>query len=451
MPTLTNPQELVVEYLENSGCKIVQSPDPNGFVRFQCVGSEHPAGYVYPTGVLHIFSEHTAPFQSTTTSFYDVMTMARGQTFASAVLRHIKAEDKGKKDVEVTFGADVETEARPMPPFLLMMSSVRTPRCQATPVNTERIMKWIKSPPKSWMQLREEKTLTDMKTKFTPCLIRNEDTNDTIGWLDVDGKSNSDKDLLSNQISIISEDPRVFCIFRSLSRRGFAIGVGIHYTSAKEYEAAMLKAVEDFETEYGITIDRTCIRFKQLRALSYDATAIVRDSAQYYRGYTMLPEDLVAEMNKMETSIHGIETRSKNTTESFECGMSMMDELDAVYDILGIEVWEDAWTGKREYSIEGVTVKDMNAIYLKMLDKLMARNSNAYHLKKTELCDYVTTRIDSRDSVLRTVFAKPWDKCDRWNQLAEALHLEDFDLEMFKLWMRQGAALLYNSGKPTDV
>lgn len=445
-------QKLVMEYLTSVGCDIGEAPDSSGYVRFKCIGSEHMAGYLYPEGVVHIFSEHTAPFPNATNSFYEVMVAYRGETFAKAALKHasfgVTAKKKAKaEDVRV----EEESEPTERPPILTMISSARAPRTSATMVKTKSIIEWIKCPPLSWYKLRTKNSLTTMKTKFTPCLVRDESTPTTIGWLDFDKKENTKIDL-DKVIESMRDDKHVLAIFKSLSGNGYAVGVGIKYTTKAEYEAAMRYAVKKFEATYhGVHIDKTCIRFKQLRALSYDPNIFVRDSALFFRGYTMLPVELTEEMDKIDSQLDGIRERAKTKKEDFNCEPTMIEELDVVYDELEINISEDVWTGKREYSIAGNKVRDMNALYLAMMDKLMSRNSNAYHLKKTELCDYMQTRIDVHDKVLQAIFTKPWDKVDRWPELQKALHLSDFDLHAFKLWMRQGAALLYNKGEATDV
>lgn len=473
---ITQEQEIVRLYLEQSGCK-VGGFDPNGCMMFTPKGASGNGGSVFPNGNVYIFNEHTEPFSSKTTSFYGVLTMLYGKSGASKYMQRKKPEEIERKAApKAHYVATLEEDEKEIPTLVGMLENASVPRrsdesllraisngeirCVEFKDAVSMIRNSISPAWKRCVEKLKDGSISDaeeyrahkayIKENLTPCFTQILGTNPTIGWLDVDGKEN-DAICVSSVRKRLINDKRVVAVFRSLSGDGLAIGIGIYADSKDAYEAAMKKAVRDFERDYdGLKIDRTCTRYTQLRALSGDSDVIVRETAQYYRGYTMIPQELQQTMNETSEKIDNMVSRTKK--EAFACAPTMLEELDRAIEKLEIEIAEDKWTGKRSYKLKGQDKKDINSLYLAIKDFEQKENANVYKFGKVDIIDHLIANCtDERDVVMNTVFSKAWDKKDRWSDLKSALHLDDFSLKAFQMWMRQGAGLLYNTGEADDV
>lgn len=442
---LTQQQSIVAQYLKKKGCSVKERLSKDGNVVFKAIGSESYAGYVFPSGTVYIFSEHKEPFERECTGFYAIAEQELGVTGARAYVRMNAEERRSNPEAEV----NVELTDKQKLPMCLMQCSNAMSRGDADFLPTKQVFDWIKCPPPKWFARRESVPTSVLKTKHTPCVLQGGEAK-TLGWLDIDYKSNQDtiKTALIMD-DMWARDERVFAQFRSMSGTGWVVAIGVMSDTEHEYECAMQRAIEDFERDYpGLKIDRTCARYKQLRALSYDPAIRVKDKARYYKGVTMIPTSLTDQYEKNSKSM---DRMAKQKHGFIGCMPTMLEELECVCNELEIEITEDRWTGHRCFKLKGEEKKDLNALYLACLNLMKQRNDNAYKLKKTEICDYLMTRIDEQDDVLNTVFCEPWDKSDRWPDLKAALKLDDFGLHGFQLWMRQGAGLLYNRGEQTDI
>lgn len=473
MEGCTSEQEIVTEYLKESGCEVRSKLD-NGKVIFKAIGSVNFGGCVFRNGNVCILSEHTAPFDKPTTLFWEILQLKFG---TAAAKRWVAAAKRSKRDepkpVKRTFTVTM-TEARPAPKMLTVASTAMVRRADPKSLydavveekirtrSAEDVWAWIKEPPMWWRdaytRMRRCEDPDDkmnmkrhLKEHSTPCLTQILGVFPTIGWLDVDAKDN-DIDVLELIEPKIKRDDRVLVLFHSISGKSFAVGVGIDAQDADAYSEAMIKAKADFERDYpGLKIDGTCTRSTQIRALAWDENILIKDRARFYRSTEdMIPDDIKNENEKLMSRIDGMQEKAK--TAHFNCRPSMLDELDRAVSELQIELIEDAWTGKRCYKLKGEERKDLNSLYLEILNFEKTQNENAHGLNKQIIVDHLIANcVDVRDKVMNEVFTRSWDRKDRWPELKAALKLDEFSLKGFQLWMRQGAGLLANKGEADDL
>lgn len=452
-------QKLVAAYLKGLGVplNLVPTQDKHSLT-FKAIGSQSYSGHIFPNGKVYIFSEHKAPFQSATTRFEDVMKKAYAPNWMSICNQVEKIEPlpQSESPLEVDRRIKVRLceEKEPPPEHLAIVPSYVTERGIKPSIWTwDEVVGWIKSPPMSWLKVKRRGDMTRLKRFDTPAIVHTESELRTIGWLDIDGKEN-DPETLEVEIERMKTDERVFAIYRSLSGNGYAVGVGIKCVHKSDYQKIMKRVITEFSHDYGgIQIDSTCSRWSQKRGLSEDPDMVTHDTAYYYEGIPM--EAKIEETrqtidanqkiaNKMRELMDMVKTETPIAT-------TMLELLDKVYEKLQIHISEDAWTGQKRYYMHGQRYPDDNALYLAILSELKSTEENAYNLHKTEICDYMRTKVDVEDSVREVVLGGRWDGVNRWPQMRAALHLDHWDLRFFQLWFRQGVALLHNNGSATDV
>ena len=448
-------QKLVIMFLRGHG--IQANPIPTNdkkSITFTALGSQSAnSGHIYPNGTVYIFSEHKAPFESTTTPFKDIMRRAYPKTWLSICSQLDRCEPVPKADkptkVDRTLSIQIGTHKEAPPEAISLLKACVTKDNKPYTLPLDEIVDWIQSPPLHWMRAKSRMDFGKLKRYETPTIIHTEGEGKTIGWLDIDGKMN-DPDRLRLAIERMKSDERVFVIFRTLSRTGYAVGIGIKYETKSDYKKIMQRAIMDFSHDYdGIQIDTTCTSWSQKRILSDDDDVVFHQSAYYYEGVPM--SEISSVMDSNQKIIDAMQELKETVMSEIPIATTMLELLDKVYDKLGIHITENAWTGQRRYSMRGQSYPDDNALYLAILSELKSTEDNAYNLHKTEICDYMRTKVDVEDPVREAVLGGRWDGVNRWPQMRAALHLDHWDMRFFQLWFRQGVALLHNNGSPTDV
>lgn len=460
---LTLRQKLVATYLQSEGVplNLIPTRDKHS-VTFKALGSESFSGHVFPNGMVYIFSEHKAPFQSATTRFEDVMKRAyrlNWMSICSQVDRLEPLEESFTKKVERRIKIRMCDEKESPPQYFSLVSGYVTERGKsAFKMTFDQLIDWIRCPPLAWREAKKSHDPVQLKKYETPAIIHTGAELKTLGWLDIDGKAN-DSDILESEIERMRSDERVFVIYKTVSGNGYAVGVGIKYTHKDDYPKIMKRIITEFSHDYGgIQIDPTCARWSQKRGLAEDPDVIYHESAYYYEGIPMDIQVDKPESDSKKESLAAnakIEACMKQLMETVKTetpiATTMLELLDKIYDKLQIHISEDAWTGQKRYSMGGQSYPDDNALYLAMLSELKSTEDNAYNLHKTEICDYMRTKVDVEDKVREIVLGGRWDGVNRWPQVREALHLDHWDMRFFQLWFRQGVALLHNNGSAKDV
>lgn len=128
-----------------------------------------------------------------------------------------------------------------------------------------------------------------------------------------------------------------------------------------------------------------------------------------------------------------------------------VDVITSALKSLGIEMEVDKWTHDVVVRKRGKIVQDADSLYLDVVRFAQDIRFTSKYLTKTFISDLIKANAVYKDKVLDFFENNEWDGKSRVTDVKKALHFSDNDLWKFRLWMRQGAALVYNTGEPTDV
>lgn len=128
-----------------------------------------------------------------------------------------------------------------------------------------------------------------------------------------------------------------------------------------------------------------------------------------------------------------------------------VDVITSALKSLGIEMEVDKWTHDVVVRKKGKIVQDADSLYLDVVRFAQDIRFTSKYLTKTFISDLIKANAVYKDKVLDFFESNEWDGKSRVTDVKKALHFSDNDLWKFRLWMRQGAALVYNTGEPTDV
>ena len=455
---ITLEQQLVVDYLIE--LKVPYKVDGDT-VRFKPSGAGSYGGYVFTTGNVYIHNEHYAPFRKKSVSFLSIAKELKGEPWVKGYrASHPRLPTRQKVCVDMYHEVGL-SEQLGEPPLSIRLCESYKVRKKVVDTSFETLIAWIRSPDDAWMG--KKATLSPAKLKAeTPCVIQSFG-DERLTFLDIDKKENEGVDMDSLRKRMEADD-RIICIFSTISGTGLACGVVVRGADGPEAQVAVASYIlNEFERDYpDVHFDKTMKNKGQLRALAYDPQVHVKDKARWYMvkenarevksGVLATPNSLLDSMGMLTKQISGeMVATTVGKTDFADVSSGLADELRILYDMVGANVEEDVWTGRRTYTLGGKRVKDSTEIYIAMLDLANRRNGNYYSLNKTTLTDYIITRVVRRDVVMETVMDGEWDGVKRWSKLKGALHLDDFSLNMVRLWMRQGVKLLYNTGDPTDT
>lgn len=128
-----------------------------------------------------------------------------------------------------------------------------------------------------------------------------------------------------------------------------------------------------------------------------------------------------------------------------------VDVITSALKSLGIEMEVDKWTHDVVVRKKGKIVQDADSLYLDVVRFAQDIRFTSKYLTKTFISDLIKANAVYKDKVLDFFENNKWDGKSRVADVKKALHFSDNDLWKFRLWMRQGAALVYNTGEPADV
>lgn len=478
MEKRTQEQLFVVKMLEEEGCEVKPGVDRKGYVEFKPLGASSFGAVVFPNGNVYIQNTHWEPFESQMTSYYEIARSRMGCAKFSAYWKeYVKDNDlilnqRVKKATEAAAKIEVrlDDEATPTADKLWMLAKARVERTKIEDfyaaiengdmglTDTNAIVSWLHDPPSVWRRRYqnmldakspEDYDMLKQRLKWeSPAIVQAQEyPSHRIGWLDVDNKSN-EPDRMRFARQRLLEDDRVAGVFTTISG-GLAIGVGIYAVTQSEYVQAMTKACEEIERDYALVVDRTCLRWSQLRFLAMDETAVIKPSARHFRSNTMNLEELQAISEKITAKA---EASAKKSKRDVRAENGLLDELAYAVRKLEISVCEDRWTGKRTYKLKGKEEEKIDPLLVAIKDLELRDNNNCWRINKDDMLSYLTSvAVEYRDVVKEEVFNGEWDGVERWDDLKAALHLDDFGLMAFKLWFRQGVGLLENTGRADDL
>lgn len=128
-----------------------------------------------------------------------------------------------------------------------------------------------------------------------------------------------------------------------------------------------------------------------------------------------------------------------------------VDVISNALKSLGIQMEIDQWTHNATVRKNGRIVQDADSLYLDVVRFAQDIRFNSKYLTKTFISDLIKANAVYRDDVLSFFENNKWDGKSRSTEIKKALKLSVGDLWKFRLWLRQGAALVYNKGESSDV
>lgn len=129
-------------------------------------------------------------------------------------------------------------------------------------------------------------------------------------------------------------------------------------------------------------------------------------------------------------------------------------DVDVISDIiknLKISMEIDKWTHEATVRRNGIIQNDPDSLYLDVVRTAQELRFTSKYLTKSFISDLIKANAVYVDKVLDFFENNKWDEHSRDAKIKRALRFDDGDMHKFKLWLRQGAALVYNSGESTDV
>lgn len=128
-----------------------------------------------------------------------------------------------------------------------------------------------------------------------------------------------------------------------------------------------------------------------------------------------------------------------------------VDVITNTLKSLGIQMEIDKWTHDVVVRKKGQIVQDADSLYLDVVRFSQDVRFNSKYLTKTFISDLIKANATYKDKVLDFFENNKWDGKSRVTEIKKALRFSDSDLWKFRLWLRQGAALVYNTGEANDV
>lgn len=128
-----------------------------------------------------------------------------------------------------------------------------------------------------------------------------------------------------------------------------------------------------------------------------------------------------------------------------------VDVIASALKSLKIQMEVNSWTHDVVVRKNGEIVKDADSLYLEVVRFAQDMRFSSKYLTKTFISDLIKANAVYKDPVLEFFENNKWDGKSRLSQVKRTLKFEDSDMWKFRLWLRQGAALVYNKGEATDV
>ena len=128
-----------------------------------------------------------------------------------------------------------------------------------------------------------------------------------------------------------------------------------------------------------------------------------------------------------------------------------VDVITRALQSLKIQMEIDQWTHDVVVRKNGQIVQDADSLYLEVVKYAQDIRFTSKYLTKTFISDLIKANAVYRDKVMDFFENNKWDNKSRIMEIKKALRFSDSDLWKFRLWLRQGAALVYNTGESGDV
>ena len=128
-----------------------------------------------------------------------------------------------------------------------------------------------------------------------------------------------------------------------------------------------------------------------------------------------------------------------------------VDVITGALQSLKIQMEIDQWTHDVVVRKNCQIVQDADSLYLEVVKYAQDIRFTSKYLTKTFISDLIKANAIYRDKVMDFFENNKWDNKSRIMEIKKALRFSDSDLWKFRLWLRQGAALVYNTGESGDV
>lgn len=128
-----------------------------------------------------------------------------------------------------------------------------------------------------------------------------------------------------------------------------------------------------------------------------------------------------------------------------------VDLISNIIKSLGIRMEIDQWTHDATVWKGDTMIQDADSLYLDVIRKAQDIRYTSKYLNKTFIGDIIKANAIYIDRVKEFFDNNEWDGGNRFPLVQKALRISRRDLWKLRIWMRQGAALVYNDGSKSDV
>lgn len=125
--------------------------------------------------------------------------------------------------------------------------------------------------------------------------------------------------------------------------------------------------------------------------------------------------------------------------------------ISGILKALDIGMIVNRWTHDATIYKDGKIVTDADSLYIDVIVMAQSMRFTSKFLNKTFISDLIKRNAEYEDSVLEFFDNGKWDGTNRFGDVRKVLRLSKDDSKKMRLWFRQGSALVYNTGIPTDV
>ena len=138
----------------------------------------------------------------------------------------------------------------------------------------------------------------------------------------------------------------------------------------------------------------------------------------------------------------------------FQSRMSDVTDTEVISGILKaleITMVINKWTHDAVIYKGNRIVLDADSLYIDVISMAQNMRFNSKFLNKSFISDLIKRDAVYEDTVLEFFENNKWDGTPRFKEVRRVLKLSKGDSQKFRLWFRQGAAIVYNTGEATDI
>lgn len=125
--------------------------------------------------------------------------------------------------------------------------------------------------------------------------------------------------------------------------------------------------------------------------------------------------------------------------------------ISGILRALEIKMVINKWTHDATIYKGSRIVLDADSLYIDVISVAQTMRFNSKFLNKSFISDLIKRDAEYEDSVLDFFNNNKWDGKPRFKEVRRVLRLSEGDSQKLRLWFRQGAAIVYNTGEVTDI